>query len=128
MNPDDLTPDEYRNKLHSKLTQLITVLIVAIKKLEAGMAMPGANVERMEKIRDNLANTLGICERAQLTLAAQGAQGAKAPRQEAPSGMREYTEMSTLDEYRKFQMLPPITPEDISEVDWGKLQDQLKDV
>lgn len=89
------------------------------------MDMPGANKERMEKIRDNLANTLAICERAQLTLATQGA---KAPRQEAPSGLREYTEMSNVEEYRKFQTLPPISQDDIADVDWGKLTDQLKDV
>jgi len=119
------TPDEYRNTLHTKLTNLIAVLIVAIKKLESGMTVPGANVERMEAIRNNLANTLEICERAQATL---GAQGASKTVREVPSGMREYTEMSNVEEYRKFQHLAPITEEDIASVDWNELQDQLKDM
>jgi hypothetical protein len=121
-----MTPNEYRKKLHTKLTTLIAVLIVAIKKIEKGMSMPEANVERMRKIRDNLANTLGICERAQLTLAAQNALGGSAPMQSAPSGAREYTEMSSVAEYRKFAALPPITSDDIESVNWDQLQDEFK--
>lgn len=117
-----MTPDEYNAKLNLRLGALIGVLITAIKKIEQGMTVPGANIDRMTKIRDNLANTLAICERAQSSLAI----GNGRPRQETiPSGMRAYTELSSLDEYRKFQMLPPITQQDISSVDWNKLQEQL---
>lgn len=120
-----MTPDEYNKKLHFKLTALVSVLIASIKKIEEGMMTPGSNVDRMAKIRDNLARTLAICERAQLALAVNSG----GPRSKTiPSGLREYTEMSTLEEYQKFKQLPPISSEEIADVDWAELMDHFNDV
>lgn len=120
-----MTPEEYKTKLNLKLTTLTAVLIMAIKKIEKGMSMPDANVEHLTSIRNSLANMLSICQRAQLTLATPG--GAQVT-SHAPSGAREYTEMTSLDEYRKFQDMEPISQEEIAGVDWNQLMDQLKDV
>ena len=115
---------EYRAQLLKKLETLVGTLRVAIVKIEAGMQAPHANVERLTKVRDNLLNTLRICERARTSLSKVGARRPTA--NQTPSGMREYTEMSSLDEYRKFKTLPPIVPEDIRDVDWHDLLDKLR--
>lgn len=121
-----MTPEEYRTKLNLKLVTLTVVLIMTIKKIEKGMSAPDANIERMTDIRDSLARTLSICQRAQLTLATPS--GAQATPQHAPSGAREYTEMTSVIEYRKFQNMEPISQEEIAGIDWDQLMDQLKDV
>lgn len=117
-----MTPEEYRKNLSEKITKLTTVLVDAISKIETAMTKDGANAERLSKIRDNLANTLQILQRAQDTLNSKRTTG------NAPSGIREYTEMSSVDEYRKFQKLEPITLEEIADVDWKELTDKLKDI
>lgn len=115
--------EEYRAQLLAKLGTLIKTLGVAVLKIEHAMEMPGSNVDRLIKVRDNLVNTLKICQRARKTLEGVGAPTPVV--NQAPSGAREYTEMSSLDEYRKFQMLPPITQEDVQDVDWRDLLGKL---
>jgi hypothetical protein len=116
--------EEYLAQLLTKLTVLIGTLKVAVVKIEAGMQAPGADVERMTKVRDNLINTLAICERAHKTLMNKASREQPIAK-EVPSGVREYTEMTSLDEYRKFQMLPPITSDDVMDVDWQDLLGKL---
>ena len=117
-----ITPDEYRSRLLAKLDALVAVLAIAIKKIEHSMTQPDANEAQLGKICVNLRNTMAICLRAKRTLEKQ----TKASDQVIESGMREYTEMSSVDEYRKFQSLPPIQLEDIAEVDLVDLCDKLQ--
>ena len=57
-NPDDvISSSEYRARLMTKLNCLIAVLEVAITKISKSMDLPGANEERLLKIRSNLENT-----------------------------------------------------------------------
>lgn len=124
-----MTFDEYCIKLLAKLNVLIAVIESAIRKIERGTSLPGTDNERLKKIITNLRDTLAICTRARESLKTQltphnsdmpsEARGLKkkAPKM-APSGAREYVEMSSVEEYRKFQGMPPITAEEINEVDW----------
>lgn len=113
--------DEYRRQLTAKLNALIAVLEVALVKIEKSISLPGADEARLEKILENLKNTRTICLRAKNTLE----KGAR-PTNAVPSGAREYTEMSSVDEYRKFQNLPPIELTDIKDVDLMDLCDKLQ--
>ena len=63
-----LSSADYRARLLTKLNCLIAVLEVAISKISRSMDLPGANEERLLKIRSNLENTLSICNRAKSTL------------------------------------------------------------
>lgn len=111
-----MTPDEYKARLIKKLNALIAILEVAIRKVERSIDLPTAkNSERLMQTCVNLRNTLAICQRAKNNLEKSR------PRVAGPSGAREYIEMSNLDEYRKFQNLPPITKEDIKMVDMFEL-------
>lgn len=116
-----MTKDEYRNKLILKLKALVAVLRVAIQKLEHAGDQPGVDLERINKITDNLHNTLQICNRALDTLQKTGTTA----RKPSPSGAREYTEMSSVDEYRKFQDMPPITSDEVAATDINDLIQQL---
>src|SRR5690606_34054868 len=121
---------EYRQKLLTKLNCLIAVLEVAIAKIQRSMDLPGANEELLGKIRANLENTLAICTRAKHTLekalaAADGnAQSAKLP--DVDSGRRrmtyrDYVELSSISEYRKFKAMAPITRSEIQATDIDEL-------
>jgi len=44
----------------------------------------------------------------------------------APSGAREYVEMSNVEEYRKFQGLPPISETDLANIDLDELISKLR--
>ena len=120
-----ITPDEYRSRLLTKLNVLVAVLEVALAKIEKGMTAPGADEVRLEKISVNLKNTLEICHRAINTLERYGVGVAQAGKN-VPSGAREYIEMSSIDEYRKFQSLPPIDMKDVTRIDLTDLCDRLQ--
>ena len=110
--------DEYREQLSVKLRALIRVLKVAIKKIESSknnMDLSTPNRVRLDRIYVNLQKTLEIASRA---LRALGQRQTEQPPKVIPSGAREYVEMSSVEEYRKFQSMPPITAEEISEVNW----------
>ena len=100
--------DEYRNQLLTKLNALLAVLEVAITKIEKSMSLPDSDEERLEKILVNLNNTRDICLRATHTLKKGSKQSSnfdasvEYPFLAVPSGAREYTEMSSVEEYRKF--------------------------
>lgn len=121
-----MNSDEYRTRLLVKLNGLIAVLEVAINKIERSMDAPGANEARLEKISVNLHNTLAICKRAKETLEKNGTVEPARAGKAVPSGLREYIEMSSISEYRKFQGLPPIDMKDVGEVDLMDLCDKLQ--
>lgn len=125
---DMLSSGEYRARLMTKLNCLIAVLEVAIAKISKSMGLPGANEERLLKIRSNLENTLAICHRAKQTLEKTGATKAAVPARESDPGKmtaRDYVELSSIDEYRKFKRMAPIQRTDLDVVDFEELTRRL---
>lgn len=125
--PDLLSSVEYRSRLATKLNCLIAVLEVAIGKITKSMDVPGANEERLLKIRGNLENTLSICHRAKQTLDKTAAPAAAPARAAAKPAMsaRDYVELTSIDEYRKFRTMEPISREQLSQVDLEDLARKL---
>lgn len=124
--PDMLGSVEYRSRLTTKLNCLIAVLEVAIGKITKSMDVPGANEDRLLKIRSNLENTLSICHRAKQTLdkAAMPQVGAKTAAKAAMTA-RDYVELSSIDEYRKFRTMTPISRDQLANVDLEELARRL---
>lgn len=125
--PEALSSAEYRARLTTKLNCLIAVLEVAIGKIQKSMDLPGANEERLLKIRGNLENTLSICHRAKQTLdrTATAPKAAAARSDKAEMSARDYVELSSIDEYRKFRKMPPLTREELGAVDFDDLARRL---
>jgi hypothetical protein len=128
----NLSSSEYRTRLLTKLNCLIAVLEVAIAKISRSMDQPGANEERLLKIRGNLENTLSICSRAKQTLEAGTAgkpllrnPASRNARRTHKMSYRDYVELSSIEEYQKFKNLPPIKAEEIHETDIDGLIEQL---
>jgi hypothetical protein len=123
--PDALGSAEYRARLTTKLNCLIAVLEVAIAKITKSLDVPGANEERLLKIRSNLENTLSICHRAKQTLDRTAA-GKTSP---APAGQgmtaRDYVELTSIDEYRKFRRMEPISRSELANIDFDELARRL---
>jgi hypothetical protein len=122
-----LSSAEYRSRLATKLNCLIAVLEVAIGKIQKSMDLPGANEERLLKIRSNLENTLSICHRAKQTLerTSAGKPAAKAAVDSAQMTARDYVELTSIDEYRKFRKLPPIGKDELAAIDFDELARRL---
>ncbi len=137
-NATNPTSAEYRAKLLTKLNCLIAVLEVAITKITRSMDLPGANEDRLVKIRVNLENTLAICNRAKQTLK-KGLTHAPATAAATPQlpattesarkqmTYRDYVELSSINEYRKFKTMPPITAHEIATLDLDALANKLLD-
>jgi hypothetical protein len=129
--PDMLGSTEYRARLMTKLNCLIAVLEVAIGKISKSMDLPGANEERLLKIRSNLENTLAICHRARLTLEKTSGAGKDLVVREqnrAKMSARDYVELTSIDEYRKFKRMLPIRKDDLTTVDFDDLVRRLTDL
>lgn len=128
-NPNDtLSSGEYRARLMTKLNCLIAVLEVAIAKISKSMDLPGANEERLLKVRSNLENTLAICHRARQTLektASTGRELVARDGEHAKMSARDYVELCSIDEYRKFKRMQPIQKEDLNGVDFEELVRRL---
>src|SRR5690606_35283377 len=127
--PEALTSSEYRARLSTKLNCLIAVLAVAISKIGRSMETPGANEERLLKIRGNLENTLPTCHRAKQT-PERTQQGRKAPRgaqSTAQMTARDYVDLTSIDEYRKFRKMTPITKDELGTIDFDDLARRLID-
>ncbi|MBK8980475.1 MAG: hypothetical protein IPM29_31620 [Planctomycetes bacterium] len=130
-SPDhaDLDAREHRTRLLTKLNCLIAVLEVAITKISRSLQSPQADRERLTRVRVNLENTLAICQRAKRTLHRSLAAGS--PAQSASStaasrmGYRDYVELSTIEEYRKFKSMPPIDRRLLEGVDIDALAREL---
>ena len=122
-----LASAEYRSRLATKLNCLIAVLEVAIGKIAKSVDVPGANRDRLLKIRANLENTLSICSRAKLTLDKTVEPQARATKAAAKPSMsaRDYVELTSIDEYRKFRTMEPITRDQVLGVDFEELARKL---
>lgn len=125
--PEALSSTEYRARLTTKLNCLIAVLEVAIAKITKSMEVPGANEDRLTKIRGNLENTLSICQRARQTLDRTSGGKSLTARTESRGGMsaRDYVELTSIDEYRKFRRMEPITRDELSTIDFDELARRL---
>lgn len=124
--PEALSSTEYRARLTTKLNCLIAVLEVAIAKITKSLDVPGANEERLLRIRANLENTLSICHRARQTLdrSAAGRPACKADETRAMTA-RDYVELTSIDEYRKFRRMEPITKDELTTIDFDELARRL---
>lgn len=122
-NTPGLGSSEYRTRLLTKLNCLIAVLEVAIAKITRSMEAPGANEDRLLKIRANLENTLSICARAKQSLEKSMTPALPAPEARAIGNhsanmtYRDYVELGSIEEYQKFKKMTPITGHEISSVD-----------
>lgn len=129
------TSADYRQKLLTKLNCLIAVLEVAIAKITRSMDLPGANEDRLVKIRVNLENTLAICNRAKHTLEkALSTSPTAAAQPQLPATLdnprrrmtyRDYVELSSINEYRKFKAMAPISTTEILATDLDDLTNRL---
>jgi len=128
-HPDALSSAEYRARLSTKLNCLIAVLEVAISKIQKSMSLPGANEDRLTKIRSNLENTLSICHRAKQTLEKTGGNKplAARPGDKAKMSARDYVELCSIDEYRKFKKLQPISKDEVVGLDLDDLVRRLNE-
>ena len=127
--PEALGSTEYRNRLTTKLNCLIAVLEVAIAKITKSMDTPGANEDRLTKIRGNLENTLSICHRAKKTLDRTQSNKQVARRRVNGKDMtaRDYVELTSIEEYRKFRKMLPITKNELKTIDFDELSRRLSD-
>jgi hypothetical protein len=126
--PDVIGSTEYRARLMTKLNCLIAVLEVAIGKIAKSMDLPGANEERLLKIRSNLENTLAICHRAKQTLekTAGGRRDLTARAADrSKMSARDYVELTSIDEYRKFKKMQPIQKSEMSDMNLDELTRRL---
>lgn len=124
--PEALSSTEYRARLTTKLNCLIAVLEVAIAKITKSMDVPGANEERLLKIRGNLENTLSICHRAKQTLDRTSPRTSQVSRQETNSmTARDYVELTSIEEYRKFRKMEPIAKDELATIDFDELARRL---
>ena len=127
--PEALGSAEYRARLTTKLNCLIAVLEVAIAKITKSMDAPGANEDRLTKIRRNLENTLSICHRAKQTLDRTSAKK-QVQRSDAQGKLmtaRDYVELTSIEEYRKFRTMAPITKDELDAIDFDELSRRLTD-
>jgi hypothetical protein len=127
--PEALSSAEYRTRLTTKLNCLIAVLEVAIAKITKSLDVPGANEERLLKIRGNLENTLSICHRAKQTLdrSVAGKSPTPNPAERHAMTARDYVELTSIDEYRKFRRMEPISPAELASIDFDELARRLTD-
>jgi hypothetical protein len=137
-----------RDQLLKKLNCLIAVLEAAITKVRRSIQSGNADPERLERIRANLENTLAICQRAKQTLERRGTlpanlppevseavQGDAAPtpkiaaparrRRDHEMTYRDYVELSSYEEFRKFRDLPPISVSEITSCDVDDLAERF---
>ena len=135
---------EYRERLMRKLNCLIAVLEVATAKVKKSLAGPGADVERLTRIRTNLQSTLDVCLRARAALERREALPKELPENLAavvrdpipvqhallpPFEKRRRAallETANEREREKFERLGPIDPRQIGAVDLEDLMRKLQ--
>ncbi len=124
----NLDSQEHRSRLLVKLNCLIAVIEVALAKVSRNLEEPGANGERLERIRTNLEHTLSICHRARRTLQ-RSLEGRRAEENSEPArrrmSYRDYVELSSIDEYRKFKIMAPICRDELATTDVDDLLRRL---
>jgi len=126
--PEALGSTEYRTRLSTKLNCLIAVLEVAIAKITKSLDTPGANEDRLTKIRGNLENTLSICHRAKQTLDRSSTKTvSRAQQGDRSMTARDYVELTSIEEYRKFRTMTPITKDELESIDFDELSRRLSE-
>jgi hypothetical protein len=143
----NLDSAEYRERLMRKLNCLIAVLEVAGAKVRRSLAGPAPDVERLNRIKKNLLDTLDVCQRARTALEKRGKlpeqlskdlqravnpemissrayQDALEPAQ-PPRGTR--VEMTSEEELEKFRGMGRIDLGMIGGCDFDELSRQLQD-
>lgn len=141
---NNLDSPEYRARLMRKLNCLVALLEVAISRVHQTLSGPDPDVERLERIRENLQGTLGVCVRARVAL--EERQGLPSdlpqvlgritfePRDEdeedalsaqttLPPGA--IVEFSTSSERDKFERLGPISSIEVNDTDLDDLGQRL---
>lgn len=138
-----LEDPEYRERLMRKLNCLIAVLEVANAKVKRSLAGPAPDVERLTRIRTNLASTLEVCRRAKRALERREALPEGLPenlaevvrktssqpivqRRKPELPRRAHIEMSSPEEHKRFTELGPISAREISGVDFDELTRKLQ--
>ena len=142
----NLDSPEYRERLMRKLNCLIAVLEVARAKVRRSLAGPAPDVERLNRIKKNLKETLDVCMRARSALERKGALpkglsadlaravdpdaiGADALRATARRNTPErgaQVEMGSKEELERFEDLGKIKSEELSGVDFDELSRRLQ--
>ena len=139
----NLESAEYRDRLMRKLNTLIAVLEVANAKVRRSLSGPAPDVERLTRIKKNLADTLEVCLRAKSALEKRGnlpqglsqdlakavnpdlldaAKLANPPLRDIPRPPRgKAVEMSSDHEAARFSALGRIQPEMVQSVDLDEL-------
>lgn len=105
----------------AKLDALIAVLEVARTKAEQGRTMPGADVQRLERVEGNLSRTLTVCRRARTNLR----NGAAAPEIDAEADQRLQQESISAEAYERMRKSAPIRREDSEGLDIDLLCQRL---
>lgn len=142
----NLDSAEYRERLLRKLNCLIAVLEVASAKVRRSLAGPAPDVDRLTRIKCNLQDTLEVCTRARTALSKRGKLPddlsrdlqrainpqlvASEPYQQAlepaePTGGSR-VEMTSEQEFEKFQGMGRIEPDQIDDCDMDDLTRQLQ--
>ena len=136
----DLESPEYRERLMRKLNTLIAVLEVASAKVDRSINGPGADLERLTKIRTNLTSTLEVCKRARRALERREALPEGLPENLAEvvrsAGQHKRlpkrlpvgsgAEMTSPDEQRRFESMGRITGAELEDVDFDELTRKLQ--
>jgi len=114
--------DLNKRKLTLKLRALLAVTQLTIEKLKVLRTEPDVNIAGIDRNIADLERTIALTHLA-LNAMSNIPSLAEDP---APSGAREYVEMTNVEEYRKFQGLPPISETDLANVDLDDLIDKLR--
>lgn len=114
--------DLNRRNLTLKLRALLAVTQLTIEKLKVMRTEPDVNTTGIDRTIADLERTMALTHVA-LNAMSNIPSLTGDP---APSGAREYIEMSNVEEYRKFQGLPPITDTDLANVDIDELISKLR--
>jgi len=141
---NDLDSPEYRARLMRKLNCLVALLEVAITRVHQTLAGPDPDVERLERIRSNLQNTLSVCVRARvaleerqglpddlpqvlgrITFDAREGEGEEMEFEEGALPPGAIVELSTAIEREKFERLGPISRGEVDGTDIDDLQRRL---
>ena len=141
---NNLDSPEYRTRLMRKLNCLVALLEVAISRVHQTLAGPDPDVERLERIKENLQNTLSVCVRARVALEERQGLPADLPEvlgritfdsQEDETDEFEVTEnhlppgsiveLSTAIEREKFERLGPISTNEVDGTDLEDLERRL---
>tara|TARA_R110002094_G_scaffold152296_3_gene140190 strand:- start:1542 stop:1892 length:351 start_codon:yes stop_codon:yes gene_type:complete len=114
--------DLNKRKLTLKLRALLVMTRLTIEKLKVMRTEPDINVVGVDRTIADLERTMTLTHVA-LSAISNIPSLTGDP---APSGAREYVEMTNVEEYRKFQGLPPISDTDLANVDLDELISKLR--